>query len=102
MVIMVGLPLFLMEVALGQFASLGPIAVWRISPVFKGLGIGMVTVSWLIGLYYNVVISHCVFYLIVSIWEGIQGNDLPWTSCTNEYVSTENFHQSHSHTQNTV
>jgi len=32
----VGLPLFFMELAFGQFASLGPISVWKINPLFKG------------------------------------------------------------------
>ncbi len=32
----VGLPLFFMELAFGQFASLGPISIWKINPLFKG------------------------------------------------------------------
>ena len=31
-----GMPLFMMELAFGQFANQGPISVWRISPLFKG------------------------------------------------------------------
>lgn len=33
---LVGLPLFYMELAFGQFASLGPIAIWSLNPLFKG------------------------------------------------------------------
>ena len=36
MLALVGLPMFFMELAFGQFASLGPITIWRISPLFKG------------------------------------------------------------------
>ena len=36
MLALVGLPLFFMELAFGQFASLGPITIWRINPLFKG------------------------------------------------------------------
>lgn len=36
MLAVAGLPLFFMELAFGQFASLGPIAIWRIAPLFKG------------------------------------------------------------------
>lgn len=32
-----GIPIFFMELSLGQFSSLGPLAVWKISPLFKGL-----------------------------------------------------------------
>ncbi|KAG9346713.1 hypothetical protein JZ751_007027 [Albula glossodonta] len=31
-----GIPIFFMELSLGQFSSLGPLAVWKISPFFKG------------------------------------------------------------------
>ncbi|XP_078332547.1 sodium- and chloride-dependent glycine transporter 2-like isoform X2 [Crassostrea virginica] len=77
---LVGLPLFYMEVALGQYASLGPISIWRINPLFKGLGYAMVIVSWLIGLYYNVIIAHVLFYLCASFT-----SELPWTTCDNEW-----------------
>ena len=36
MLVTCGLPLFFMEMALGQFSSLGPISVWKAVPVFKG------------------------------------------------------------------
>nr|KAG5700325.1 hypothetical protein BaRGS_002671 [Batillaria attramentaria] len=75
-----GLPLFFMELAFGQFASLGPITIWRINPLLKGLGYGMVIVSWLISLYYNVVISYVLFYLYASLT-----SVLPWTSCDNDW-----------------
>ena len=36
MLIFAGLPLFFMEMGLGQFASLGPISIWKAVPFFKG------------------------------------------------------------------
>lgn len=36
MLLLVGMPLFCMEVAIGQFASLGCVAVWKVCPMFKG------------------------------------------------------------------
>lgn len=36
MLALAGLPLFFMECSLGQFASLGPISIWRILPLFQG------------------------------------------------------------------
>jgi len=33
--VFMGVPLFCLEVALGQFASLGPIAVWEVNVLFK-------------------------------------------------------------------
>ena len=34
--ILAGLPLFFLEMALGQFSSLGPITLWKVVPVLKG------------------------------------------------------------------
>lgn len=80
MLAVVGLPLFYMELALGQYASLGPITIWRLNPLMKGLGYSMVIVSWLIGLYYNVVIAHVLYYLYSSFT-----SVLPWTTCDNDW-----------------
>ena len=34
--ILAGLPLFLMEMSFGQFSSLGPISAWNAVPLFRG------------------------------------------------------------------
>ncbi|KAL5109613.1 Sodium and chloride-dependent glycine transporter 1 [Taenia crassiceps] len=78
MLICVGLPIFFLEFAFGQFASQGPISIWSISPLFKGVGYAMTTVSWYISLYYNVIIATAFFYLFASF-----NSHLPWASCDN-------------------
>jgi len=35
--VFLGLPLFYLELALGQYASVGSITVWRLCPLFKGI-----------------------------------------------------------------
>jgi len=37
--IFVGMPLFYMELAIGQFTSCGPLTCWEFAPLFKGLSI---------------------------------------------------------------
>ncbi|XP_071946467.1 sodium- and chloride-dependent glycine transporter 1-like [Antedon mediterranea] len=81
MLICAGLPLFFMEMAFGQFASLGTISAWNISPLFRGVGIGMVIVSGLVGIYYNVIIAWTIYYMIQSCTTG----DLPWVGCNNTW-----------------
>ncbi|XP_064620268.1 sodium- and chloride-dependent glycine transporter 1-like [Lineus longissimus] len=75
-----GLPLFFMELVLGQFASLGAITIWRISPIFKGLGYGMLVVTFLTCIYYNVIITYTIFYLFSSF-----AAEVPWASCDNTW-----------------
>ncbi|XP_064621443.1 sodium- and chloride-dependent glycine transporter 1-like [Lineus longissimus] len=82
-----GIPLFIMELSIGQFSSSGPITVWNICPLFKGLGWGMVLVSLLCTIYYQTIISWVLYYLAMS-FKGFTG-ELPWSSCNNTW-NTEN------------
>ncbi len=36
MLVCCGMPIFFLELALGQFSSVGPVSVWAMSPIFKG------------------------------------------------------------------
>lgn len=36
MIIFVGLPVFLIELSIGQYIGAGPLNIWSISPIFKG------------------------------------------------------------------
>lgn len=49
--------------------------------VIAGLGYAMVATSWLISVYYNVVISHVMCYLFASF--ASIPTQLPWISCDN-------------------
>jgi len=80
MLLGVGLPIFFFELSFGQFASLGPITIWEISPLFKGIGFAMVSVSWLIGLSYIIVITWAVYYFCASMT-----TDLPFADCENHW-----------------
>ncbi|XP_062616275.1 sodium- and chloride-dependent glycine transporter 1-like [Saccostrea cucullata] len=80
--VLIGIPLFFLELSFGQFASLGPIRIWVVNPAFKGLGFAMTIISALIALYYNVVIAWCLYYLFASMT-----SYLPWQDCENEWNS---------------
>lgn len=76
----IGLPLFFLELAIGQFASIGAIGIWNISPMFKGVGYGMVVISAIVSIYYNIIIGHCIYYFGVSFT-----TSLPWSHCNNSW-----------------
>ncbi|XP_050388401.1 sodium- and chloride-dependent glycine transporter 1 [Patella vulgata] len=79
--LIIGIPLFCLDISFGQFTSLGPVAAaGNISPIFKGVGMCMVTVMGLIMIYYSVVIATCIHYFFASLTDV-----LPWTDCLNEW-----------------
>jgi len=78
--VLIGIPMYTMELSMGQFASLGPTAVWKSTPLFKGIGFASLMVSWYIMIYFNVIISWALFYLFSSFQK-----TLPWTTCGNHW-----------------
>lgn len=85
MLFLVGKPLYFLELAFGQFAGVGPIAIWSCVPIAKGVGFAMVTVSLIICIYYNVIMSYCLYFLVSSFFP-----TLPWTECNPDWVMREN------------
>ncbi|XP_062570937.1 sodium- and chloride-dependent glycine transporter 1-like, partial [Saccostrea cucullata] len=78
--VLCGMPLFFLEISYGQFASLSPITVWRMSPLFKGVGYGMVIISGIVCVYYNIIITWTIYFLYHSF-----SALLPWSTCNNEW-----------------
>ncbi|KAG4070471.1 hypothetical protein HA402_005703 [Bradysia odoriphaga] len=90
MLVIAGLPLMFMELSFGQYAGLGPIGIYqRFCPLFDGLGFGMVIVSAIVSMYYNVIISWTIHYMFASVT-----SELPWYDCDPEW-STENCYSLH-------
>lgn len=85
MLFLCGMPLFFMELALGQYVSLGPVTSWAaICPLAKGVGFSMLVVSFLCCVYYNVIISWCLYYMFKSF-----ASVVPWATCDNPW-NTDN------------
>ncbi|XP_076452454.1 sodium-dependent dopamine transporter-like [Babylonia areolata] len=81
MLICGGIPLFYMELALGQFNRSGAITCWaNICPLFKGIGWAVVLIAFYTDFFYNVVIAWCLHFFFASFT-----SDLPWTSCDNHW-----------------
>ncbi|XP_065322341.1 uncharacterized protein LOC135929606 isoform X2 [Gordionus sp. m RMFG-2023] len=72
------IPLFFLETSLGQFSSRGPLAIWVISPAFKGIGYAMLTISTLAAMYFNMINSYSILFTFASLQE-----KLPWEHCNN-------------------
>ncbi|XP_054669871.1 sodium-dependent proline transporter-like [Grus americana] len=74
MLLVTGLPLFLMELSLGQYGAAGPITVWKCCPLLKGVGIAMLIEFSLVSLYYIVIVAWAIYYLVSSFQ-----SPLPWS-----------------------
>ncbi|KAK3780835.1 hypothetical protein RRG08_059478 [Elysia crispata] len=76
MLVLVGIPLFYLEVSLGQFCSKGAAKCWDFAPMLKGVGIAMIMCSTMVTIYYNVIIAWSQFYFIISFTDHV-----PWDTC---------------------
>lgn len=91
LLILIGIPLFFLELAVGQRIRRGSIGVWNyISPRLGGIGFASCVVCFFVALYYNVIISWSLFYFSQSFQQ-----PLPWHECplvknkTSTYVVPE-------------
>ncbi|XP_012518126.1 PREDICTED: sodium-dependent noradrenaline transporter [Propithecus coquereli] len=80
--IIAGMPLFYMELALGQYNREGAATVWKICPFFKGVGYAVILIALYVGFYYNVIIAWSLYYLFSSFTL-----NLPWTDCGHAWNS---------------
>ncbi|CAF92952.1 unnamed protein product, partial [Tetraodon nigroviridis] len=76
-----GVPLFYMELALGQFHHSGCISIWKhVCPIFKGIGFAICIIALYIAFYYNTIMAWALYYLLSSFQ-----STLPWSTCTNSW-----------------
>uniref|UniRef100_A0A2K5Y720 Transporter n=1 Tax=Mandrillus leucophaeus TaxID=9568 RepID=A0A2K5Y720_MANLE len=74
-----GIPVFFLEVALGQYTSQGSVTAWRkICPLFQGIGLASVVIESYLNIYYIIILAWALFYLFSSFT-----SELPWTTCSN-------------------
>ncbi|XP_056461007.1 sodium- and chloride-dependent betaine transporter-like [Gadus chalcogrammus] len=71
-----GVPLFLMENALGQFTQEGTITCWKkLCPLLEGIGYALMVIRTYSTIYL-VILAYSLFYLLSSF-----ASVLPWTTC---------------------
>ncbi|XP_071116517.1 sodium-dependent proline transporter-like [Haliotis cracherodii] len=77
-ILLCAVPIFFLEVSIGQFSSRSAAHVWTMCPLFKGIGTSQTIVSFLGSVSYNLAIAWTIYYLYKSFWP-----TLPWTTCGN-------------------
>ncbi|XP_077547814.1 sodium- and chloride-dependent glycine transporter 1-like [Haemaphysalis longicornis] len=76
-----GRSMFYMEMLMGQFRSAGATQVFDCVPMARGVGWAMVYTCFMIGLYYNVLLSYALNFA----WHSFK-SVLPWTFCDPEWA----------------
>uniref|UniRef100_A0A8C4R2Q3 Transporter n=1 Tax=Eptatretus burgeri TaxID=7764 RepID=A0A8C4R2Q3_EPTBU len=76
-----GIPLFFLEVALGQFTAQGGICCWtKICPLLTGVGYASVIIVSFMSVNYIIILAWALYYLAHSFT-----SNLPWSTCNNTW-----------------
>lgn len=87
MLFTMGLPVFFMELSLGQYSGLGPVEAYkRMAPAFGGLGMCNIAVITMVTIYYMVLTSWTLFYTFASF-----SKKLSWAYCDNDFNTESKF-----------
>ncbi|XP_028399935.1 sodium- and chloride-dependent GABA transporter 1-like isoform X2 [Dendronephthya gigantea] len=78
-----GIPMMMSEFSLGQYLSLAPPTLFAtICRMGRGIGFAMMLISYLVSIYYNVIICWSIIYLVSSFT-----SEVPWKNCDPEWAS---------------
>uniref|UniRef100_A0AAY4CLR2 Transporter n=1 Tax=Denticeps clupeoides TaxID=299321 RepID=A0AAY4CLR2_9TELE len=80
MVFVGGIPVFFLEIALGQFMKQGGVSAWNIAPLFKGLGLASMVIVFFCNTYYIMILVWGLYFLLNSFT-----SPLPWATCGNHW-----------------
>ncbi|CEF65845.1 Transporter [Strongyloides ratti] len=82
MLLVGGLPMFYLELLLGQYHRSGCISIWKgLCPLFKGIGYGICIISTIMACFYNAIIAQAVYFTFASI----TSLEVPWKRCGNSW-----------------
>lgn len=108
--IIIGRPLYFLEMVIGQFSSSGTVKIWNVAPLakgfadynihslthtkllfFSGIGYGQAIATWCVSTYYSYLMALSFFYLFCSF-----ENPLPWSYCNDDWSTNETCYDSSS------
>ena len=72
-----GIPVFFLELSLGQFMKKGGIACWDLVPLFRGVGVASAVCVFFCNCYYIMVLAWAIYYMVHS-FKSFKTGILPW------------------------
>ena len=76
--IIIAYPVMILESSIGQFTSQGPIKAYqKAMPILGGIGFAMMTISYSISVYYNVIVAWIIQYIFLSFSKAPAYNSCP-------------------------
>ncbi|XP_036379759.1 sodium- and chloride-dependent GABA transporter 2-like [Megalops cyprinoides] len=80
-VVACGVPLFLLETAVGQYTRQGLVTCWkRLCPLAEGIGYGGLMIQLYNCVCYIIILAWALLYLMFSF-----SSNMPWASCSNTW-----------------
>ncbi|ODM95743.1 Sodium-dependent nutrient amino acid transporter 1 [Orchesella cincta] len=81
-------PLFVLELALGQFTSKGSVRCWDMSPVLTGIGVAGAVSSVLLSTFYIMLLAWALIYAVISFVSMCTG-EVVWGAQPGPYFGGE-------------
>ncbi|CAE8625331.1 unnamed protein product [Polarella glacialis] len=85
-----GLPLFILELGLGQMTRRGTLGMWlKLGlPRMQGVGVAATCCTFMVGLYYNVILGWTIYYFGRTLG-ALPSGVLPWSDQAEGFVCPE-------------
>ncbi|XP_068195986.1 sodium- and chloride-dependent GABA transporter 3-like [Antennarius striatus] len=84
LVVLFGIPMFLMVTSIGQYTQEGFITCWtKLCPLAQGIGIGQLIITFWASIYI-IIEAWALFYLVFSF-----RSQLPWATCNNTWNTAD-------------
>ena len=80
--VLIGKPIYFMEMVIGQFSSRGSVKVFDCVPAMRGVGVGQIVAISFVATYYASLMALTLKYLFESF-----RSTLPWSYCKEEWIN---------------
>ena len=61
------IPMYFLEVMIGQYTRSGTIKLWDICPIFRGVGIGISVMSMFVNVYFIIIMVWAMHFMFASL-----------------------------------